>query len=91
VELQFQHLRPVKLATPDALIFAQQNNPIPIVVRCANIPLNTQITVSVRPANGSVVSATGNNTGTLASSTATISINMPRAGGIIYATAVTGN
>ena len=77
-----------QLVTPDAVLSAQQNNPISIVVHCSNIPLNTQITVSVRPANGATVSATGlNNTGTLASSTATISITMPRGGGIIFATA----
>jgi len=44
--------------------------------------------VSVKPANGAAVSATGyNTTGTQASSTATISIVMPRGGGLIYATA----
>lgn len=76
------------LSTPDAVLAAQQNNPIPIVVHCSNIPLNTQITVSVKPANGAAVSATGyNNTGTLSSSTATISINIPRGGGLVYATA----
>ena len=76
------------IATPDTIISAQQSNPISIEVRCSNIPLNTRITVSVKPANGATVSATGvNNTGTLASSTTTISINMPRGGGIIYATA----
>jgi hypothetical protein len=76
------------LSTPDAVLSAQQNNPIPIVVNCANLPLNTQVTVSVRPANGLAVSATGyNNTGTQSSSTATILINMPRGGGFIYATA----
>ncbi len=75
-------------ATPDAIISAQQNNPVPIVVHCSNIPLNTQITVSVKPASGATISATGlNNSGTLSSSTATISINMPRGGGILYATA----
>lgn len=80
------------IATPDAVLSAQQNNPIPIVVHCSNIPLNTQITVSVKPANGAAVSATGLNTsGTLSSSTATVLINMPRGGGIIYATAATGN
>ena len=80
------------LSTPDAVLSAQQNNPIPIVVRCSNLPLNTQITVSVKPANGAAVSATGlNNTGTLSSSTATVLINMPRGGGLIYATAATGN
>ncbi len=80
------------LTTPDAVLSAQQNNPIPIVVSCANLPLSTQITVSVKPANGAAVSATGlNNTGTLSSSTATISIVIPRGGGLIYATAATSN
>jgi len=79
-------------ATPDAILAAQQVNPVPIVVRCSNLPLNTPITVSVKPANGSVVSAVGyNNTGTLSNSTATVLVNMPRGGGIIYATAATGN
>ena len=78
------------LSTPDAVLSAQQNNPIPVVVNCANLPLNTQITVSIKPANGAAVTATGNNnTGTLAASTATISIVMPRGGGLIYATAAT--
>ena len=81
-----------QLSTPDAVLSAQQNNPIPIVVRCSNLPLNTQITVSVKPANAPAVSATGfNNTGTLASSTATVLLNMPRGGGLIYATAAIGN
>src|SRR5579862_3338704 len=61
------------IATPDAVLSAQQNNPVPIVVQCTNIPLNTPITVSVTPMNGNPVSATGYNTaGTQASSTATI-------------------
>lgn len=81
-----------QLSTPDTILSAQQNNPIPVVVHCSNIPLNTQITVSVKPANGAAVSATGlNNSGTLSSSTATVLITMPRGGGIIYATAATGN
>jgi hypothetical protein len=79
------------LANPDVIIPAQQANPIPIVVRCTNIPLNTEISVVVHPANGPDVQAVGlNNGGTLASSTATVSLNMPRGGGIIYAKAVTG-
>jgi hypothetical protein len=80
------------LTTPDAVVSAQQNNPIPIVVSCANLPLNSLISVTVTPANGSPVSATGyNSTGTLASSTATISIVIPRGGGLIYATATTSH
>ena len=79
------------LANPDVIIPAQQANPIPIVVRCTNIPLNTEISVVVHPANGPDVQAVGlNNAGTQASSTATMSLNMPRGGGIIYARAVTG-
>ena len=79
------------LANPDVIIPAQQANPIPIVVRCTNIPLNTEISVVVHPANGPDVQAVGlNNAGTAASSTATLSLNMPRGGGIIYAKAVTG-
>jgi hypothetical protein len=80
------------LTIPDAVLSAQQADPIPVVVNCANIPLNTPVTVSVRGANGTTISAVGNNNaGTVASSTATVMINIPRGGGIIYATAATGN
>jgi len=79
------------LANPDVIIPAQQSNPIPIVVNCANIPLNTEISVVVHPANGPDVQAVAmNNVGNLASSTATVSLNMPRGGGIIYAKCVSG-
>ena len=78
------------LSRPDAVLSAQQNNPVSIVVRCTNLPLNTPVTVTVKPANGATISAVGYNTsGTLASSTATVSLNMPRGGGLIYATAAT--
>ena len=81
-----------QVATPDAILSAQQNNPIPIVVTCANLPLHTLITVTVQPTTGSPVSATGyNDTGTQSSSTATVSINIPRGGGAIYATATASN
>jgi len=81
-----------QLVSPDAIISGQQANPIPIVVNCANLPLNTLITVTVRPVNGASVSAVGyNTTSTQTSSTATVSLNMPRGGGVIYATAATGN
>ena len=80
------------LSTPDAVLSAQQNNPIPIIVSCASLPLHTLITVSVKPANGSAVSATGyNDTGTQSSSMATVLVNIPRGGGLIYATATTSN
>jgi hypothetical protein len=81
-----------QLVSPDAIISGQQANPIPIVVNCSNLPLDTLITVTVKPASGASVSAVGyNTTGTMASSTATVSLTMPRGGGIIYATAGTSN
>jgi len=81
-----------QLVSPDAVISGQQSNPIPIVVNCSNLPLNTPVTVTVTPASGSPVSAAGyNSTGTLISSTATVSLVIPRGGGIIYATAAAGN
>jgi hypothetical protein len=80
------------VTTPDVVLSAQQSNPISVVVQCSNVPLNTQITVTVRPANGPFVNATGyNSAGTQASSTATVSITMPRDGGLISASAATGN
>ena len=73
------------------IIPANQQNPIPIVVRCMNIPLNTEIIVDVKPANGATVRAVALNTaGTQASSTATVQVNMPRGGGTIQAKAVSG-
>ena len=79
------------LANPDVIIPAQQSNPIPIVVNCANIPLSTEISVVIHPTNGPDVQAVAmNNVGTLAASTATVSLNMPRGGGIIYAKCVSG-
>lgn len=79
------------LAAPDVIIPSQQTNPVPVVVSCTNLPLGTEITVVVHPANGSDVQASGfNSAGTTAASTATIPLNLPRGGGIIYAKAVTG-
>ncbi len=80
-----------QLTTPDVVVPANQQNPIPIVVRCTNIPLNTEIIVDVKPANGATVRAVALNTaGTQASSTATVQVNMPRGGGTIQAKAVSG-
>lgn len=77
--------------TPDVIIPAQQANPISIAVGCANIPLNTQIIIDVKPASGATIQGVGvNSVGTQASSTATIQVNMPRGGGIIQAKAVSG-
>jgi hypothetical protein len=81
---------PGTLLNPAVIIPGQQVNPIPVVVQCSNIPLNTAITVEVHPAIGATVTAVGiNNAGTETSSTATIPVNMPRGGGVILATAVT--
>ncbi len=78
------------LLDPAVIIPGQQANPIPVVVQCSNIPLNTPITVEVHPAIGATVTAVGLNTaGTQASSTATIPVNMPRGGGVILAQTVT--
>lgn len=79
------------LNTPDVIIPGQQANPVSIVVSCTNIPLNTQIIVDVKPANGPMITALGvNSVGTQASSTATILVNIPRGGGTIQAMAVSG-
>ncbi|MEI6603468.1 MAG: hypothetical protein WCL54_08285, partial [Clostridia bacterium] len=79
------------LYTPDTTISAQQANPISVVVSCVNLPLNSPITVVVKPVDGPTVilGSTSNKTGTQAASTATVSITIPRGGGLIYATAAT--
>jgi len=79
------------LANPDLVIPPQQQNPMNVVVGCSNLPLNTLITVVVRPANGEEIVATGRNTnGSVASSTVSIPVTMPRGGGIVYAKCVSG-
>jgi hypothetical protein len=79
------------LTSPDVVIPGSRQNPVPIMVRCANIPLNSEITVEVKPANGPTISAVGlNNGGTAAGSTATLSVSMPRGGGTIQAKATSG-
>lgn len=76
---------------PDVIVPSTQQNPVSIVVRCVNIPLNTEIIVDVKPANGPTVRVVGvNNVGTQASSTATVSVTMPRGAGTIQAKAVSG-
>lgn len=79
------------LANPDVILPAQQTNPMNVVVNCTNLPLNTTITVTVHPANGADIVATGtNSSGTETASTATIPVTMPRGGGIIFAKCVSG-
>ena len=80
------------LSTPDVTISAQQSDPVTVVVSCLNVPLNTPVTVVVKPVNGPMVTASGvNKSGTVASSTATVSLHLPRGGGLMYATAALGN
>lgn len=77
--------------TPDVVVPGAQQNPVSIVVRCVNIPLNTDIIVDVKPANGPTVRVVGvNNSGSQASSIATVSITMPRGAGTIQAKAISG-
>ena len=79
------------LTAPDVVIPAQQNNPVTVAVTCTNVPLNSEISVIIHPSVGADVQAVGiNSAGTAALSTATVSVNLPRGGGIIYARAVTG-
>ncbi len=76
---------------PDVVMPGAQQNPVSIVVRCVNIPLNTEIIVEVKPANGPTIRTVGiNSTGTQASSTATVSVTMPRGAGTIQAKCVSG-
>jgi hypothetical protein len=80
------------VSLPDAIIAAQQANPIAVVVRCSNLPLNTPLTITIKPASGTSTSATtANSIGSAASSTATAILTLPRGGGQIYATAEVAN
>jgi hypothetical protein len=77
-------------APVDVIIPAQQTNPMTVQVACQNLPLNSDIVVDVRPLSGPIVTATGQNTtGTTASSTATISLNLPSGEGYISARTTT--
>ena len=76
------------LANPAVIVPAQQTASVPVVVQCFNVPLNTPITVTAKPANGTAVSASGfNSSGTTSASTATIHLNLPRGSGILMAKA----
>lgn len=80
------------LLSPDVILPGEQSNPIEVVVACANIPLNTPITVEVRPQSGNVVRGVSlNSQGTLLSSTAIIRVNVPRGGGTLLAKASTSS
>lgn len=71
---------------PDVIVPSLQQNPVSIVVRCFNIPLNTEIVVELKPANGPAVRAAALNiAGTQASSTAVVPVTMPRGSGTLMA------
>lgn len=74
------------LANPDAILSSLIKPPVPVVVRCLGLPLNSEITVTAYPSFGSPVTASGfNNEGTVGSSTATINLNLPRGVGTMQA------
>lgn len=76
---------------PDVTIPSALSNPVNVVVTCTNLPLNTEVILEAKPAQGPVVTVIGFNVGaTPASSTATIPINLPRGVGTIQAKAVSG-
>jgi len=78
-------------ATPDVLIASQVANPMPVVVQCSNLPLNTTITLRISPQTAPEIYATAlNSAGSQASSTATFYVNMSHGGGLMYAQCVTG-
>lgn len=78
-------------ATPDVVIAGQVANPMPVVVQCSNLALNTTITLRISPQTAPEIYATAvNSSGTQASSTATFSVNMPHGGGLMYAQCVAG-
>jgi hypothetical protein len=78
-------------ATPDVVIAGQVANPMPVVVQCSNLALNTTITLRISPQTAPEIYATAvNSSGTQASSTATFSVSMPHGGGLMYAQCVAG-
>lgn len=78
-------------ATPDVSIAGQVANPMPVVVQCSNLALNTTITLRISPQTAPEIYARAvNSSGTQASSTATFYVNMPHGGGLMYAQCVAG-
>ena len=65
------------LAAPDILLPTGTTNPVAVALTASNIPLGTVIQVTATPQSGSRTTATSSGlTGSLASSTATASINL---------------
>jgi hypothetical protein len=77
---------------PNVEVPAALSNPIDVVVVAANIPVATDIEIVVRPQVGPAATFTSQNTGTEASSTATVSVTLPSGDGTLHAaaTVVTG-
>lgn len=75
-------------ASPDAVLPASLQNPVPVIVRCLGVPLGTDIRVEARGVSGEPVVGIGKNTtGTLADSLATVPVHLPRGSGILIARA----
>jgi len=78
-----------QLPSADITLSGTQQSPFEVVVQCQNIPLNTPITIEVKPQQGSTISVVATNTtGTQASSTAVASVDIPVGGGTISAKTV---
>ncbi len=76
---------------PDVIVPANTSNPVTIVVKCINIPLNTEVIIDAKPANGETVRAVAfNNSGTQSLSYATVQLSLPRGAGTIQAKAISG-
>lgn len=78
-----------RLASPDVVLPAQVDGRLAVVVRCENLPLGSEVTVDAKPVSGLGARAVGRNTvGKIESSTATLTLNLPRGVGTIMARAV---
>ncbi len=67
--------------TPDIVVPNAQTNPVTVALQASNVPLGTVVQIRLRPEAGllTTVNSTGL-AGTLASSTATASVNLPASG-----------
>lgn len=76
---------------PDLIIPGTIQNPVVVTLTCSNLPINSDITVECKPANGSATRVVGSNSqGTSQLSYATVQISIPRGAGTIQAKAVSG-
>ena len=76
---------------PDVTVPANTQNPVTITVKCTNIPLNTEVIIDAKPANGASVRAAAlNAVGDSVESYASVDIDLPRGAGTIQAKTVSG-